>query len=252
LSQPPNPSTRAPVAASARRVTYQARVERIFDHAEDTRSLFLRMVDRPMPAFVPGMFISVAIPLAAETRTRPYTIATAPEEGEPFELCFNLVTGGAGSAWMFARRIGDAIDFNGPFGAFTLDSKPQAETIFIAEGTGIAAIRPMLKRLMTAPLAHPITLLYAADRADHLLYRQELQQMAAAEARFSLQTLAAGPDTHDVYEQLLALTRRRWIAADQARGRHFYICGVGNGVIALRDLLRGSGYERRAVRYEQW
>ena len=27
---------------------------------------------------------------------------------------------------------------------------------------------------------------------------------------------------------------------------------VGDGVIQLRDLLRGAGYERRAVHYERW
>ena len=44
----------------------------------------------------------------------------------------------------------------------------------------------------------------------------------------------------------------RWIVADADRTRQFYICGVGDGVIQLRDLLRGSGYERRAVHYERW
>jgi hypothetical protein len=30
------------------------------------------------------------------------------------------------------------------------------------------------------------------------------------------------------------------------------VCGVGKGVLRLRDLLRGAGYEWRAVHYEQW
>lgn len=239
-------------AGSLKRTSYRAQVERIFEHAVDTRSLFLRMVNGAMPRYAPGMFISVAIPLEAETRTRPYSIATTPEQGEPFELCFNLVAGGAGSAWMFDRRVGDTIDFIGPFGAFTLDRVPEAEKVFIAEGTGIAAIRPMLKRLTISPLAYPVSLLYAADRADHLLYREELERMADADAQFDLQMIVAGPGAVTVYERLIEMTRRQWVEADQERRRHFYICGVGKGVIALRDLLRGSGYERRAVRYEQW
>ena len=239
-------------AGGPKRTSYQACVERIFEHAEDTRSLFLRTVNGAMPRFVPGMFISVPIPLETETRTRPYSIATSPEEGEPFEVCFNLVPGGAGSAWMFERHLGDTINFIGPFGAFTLDRAPGGETVFIAEGTGIAAIRPMLKRLMMNPLARPVSLLYAADRADHLLYREELERIASADPHFNLQMLVAGPDTNAIYERLIDMTRQQWIEADQERGRHFYICGVGKGVIALRDLLRGSGYERRSVRYEQW
>jgi CDP-4-dehydro-6-deoxyglucose reductase len=241
-----------PAARSAKRTSYRARVERIFEHAEDTRSIFLRVVNGRMPHYLPGMFISVAIPLENETRSRPYSIATSPEEGEPFELCFNLVPGGPGSAWMFDRRIGDMIDFVGPFGAFTLDRAPEAETVFIAEGTGIAAIRPMLKRLTMSSLSYPVSLLYVADRADHLLYREELEHIAAADGRFDLQTLVAGPGAEKVYARLIETTRWRWVDGDQERGRHFYICGIGKGVIALRDLLRGFGYERRAVRYEQW
>jgi ferredoxin-NADP reductase len=42
------------------------------------------------------------------------------------------------------------------------------------------------------------------------------------------------------------------VDADSDRTRHFYVCGVGKGVLRLRDLLRGAGYERRAVHYEQW
>jgi ferredoxin-NADP reductase len=239
-------------ASGAKRSLYRARVERIFDHAEDTRSLFLRMSEGTLPRFIPGMFISVAIPLATETRTRPYTIATSPEDGEPFELCFNLVPGGAGSAWMFGRRIGDVIDFIGPFGAFTLDRPPSAETVFIAEGTGIAAIRPMLKRLRKAPLNYPVRLLYAADRADHLLYREELEAVASANPRFTFKSIIASGGADALYQLLLETTRQFWVEADGDRGRHFYICGIGKGVIALRDLLRGSGYERRAVHYEQW
>ena len=55
----------------------------------------------------------------------------------------------------------------GPFGNFTLDAPPQMETIFIAEGTAIAPIRPMLHLAQAASHApmflllmrHPIALI---------------------------------------------------------------------------------------------
>ena len=46
--------------------------------------------------------------------------------------------------------------------------------------------------------------------------------------------------------------RRRWLERDADRTRHFFICGVGDVVPRLRDLLRGGGYDRRAVQYEKW
>ena len=44
----------------------------------------------------------------------------------------------------------------------------------------------------------------------------------------------------------------RYVHADTDRTRHFWICAVGDVVRRLREALRAAGYERRAVRYEQW
>jgi ferredoxin-NADP reductase len=248
-------ATPAPTVSSARqRPSLRAGVERIFDHCSDTRSLYLRMTEGSLPRFMPGMFISIAIPLAAETRIRPYTIASSPEDSEPFEICFNRVPNGPGAAWLFERVVGDELNFTGPFGAFTLDRAPAAETVFIAEGTAIAPIRPMIRRaIATAATAQSMTLLYAADRAEHLLYSAEFEHLAATQAGFSYDPMImSGEDSAALNSRLLDEVRGRWVNADADRSRHFYLCGVGKGVIALRDLLRGAGYERRAVRYEQW
>ena len=234
------------------RPSYRARVERIFDHCADTRSLFLRMLSGRLPPYSPGMFVSITIPLANEMRVRPYTIATSPEDGEPFELCFNLVPNGPGAAWMFERRVGDLLDFTGPFGAFTLEGAPSRELVFIAEGTAIAPIRAMLRRALSQHIMHPVHLLYAARNSEHLLYRNELESLSQAHQPFSFEPLVIPAEDDLLYQQLLDEVQRRWIAGDSDRSRQFFICGIGPGVLKLRDRLRQAGYERRAVRYEQW
>lgn len=230
-----------------RKASQRARVERIFDHNADTRSLFLR-TEQPR-RFVPGQFISITIPLGDETRTRAYTVAGQPEPNL-IEICFNQVAGGRGVAWLFQRAVGDTLEFTGPFGAFTMDRPPQSETIFIAEGTAIAPIRPMLHLAQSAAHA-PMLLLYGASSPERILYRRELESIAARDSAFAMETFVA-PSTDDLYLRLTAEAELRWVKADLNRARQFYICGVGRGVIRIRDLLRGSGYERRSVRYEQW
>jgi ferredoxin-NADP reductase len=231
----------------------QARVERIFDHAADTRSLFLSPTTGKSLRFKPGQFISISIPLGDETRSRPYTIASSPDDPGPFEICFNRVKGGRGVDWLFERRAGDMLEFTGPFGTFALDSDPAPgiEIGFIAEGTAIAPIRPMLKRALAgsgrAPTMH---LIYAAQDREHILYRGELDEMARTAPNFSYEAVIAPAEKID--GRLIELANARWIVADSDRTRQFYLCGVGDGVIRLRDLLRGSGYERRAVHYERW
>ena len=235
---------------SPARNSYRAEIERIFDHNHDTRSLFLRMPSDQKLKFVAGQFISILIPLGDEVLRRPYSIAS-PIESELFEICFNRVPSGRGVGWLFDRTRGDSLEFMGPFGNFAIDRPAQTETIFIAEGTTIAPIRPMLHLAQTGPHAG-MFLLYAARDRDHILYREELENLAARDSNLHFETIIADNSATDLYQVLHDEAVRRWVHADTNRSRQFYICGVGKGVTSLRDLLRSSGYERRVVHYEQW
>jgi ferredoxin-NADP reductase len=237
-----------PAAPPPRRPLYRARIEHMRDHNADTRSLFLRVIDGGQLAFVPGQFISISLALEHETRVRPYTIASSPEQTDAIEVCFNQVPGGEGVQYLFGRKVGDELQFTGPFGAFAMDRPPEHECIFIAEGTAIAPIRPMIRRTLASGARPALSLLYAASDSDHLLYSDEIAQWSAAGVNFA--PLLATPT--ELYDRLIAETQRRWVDGDSDRSRHFYVCGVGKGVLRLRDLLRGAGYERRGVHYEQW
>src|SRR5208337_1067189 len=82
--------------AAGMRAALNARVEKIFDHAADTRSLFLSLTSGKHLRFIPGQFISITIPLGDETRSRPYSVASDAED--PFDLR------GAGSRAYPVRR----------------------------------------------------------------------------------------------------------------------------------------------------
>ncbi len=231
----------------------RARVERIEDHAADVRSLFLRIDEGRRLKFVPGQFISVSIPLDDETRTRAYSITSAAEDGNLVEICFNRVEQGRGVSWLFDRKVGDTIDLIGPFGVFTMERAPEVETVLIAEGTAIAPLRPMLHLAASTDSHAPIFVLYAADSREHVLYLSELEEIASRDPNVAMETVVMpGADPASLYDRLLAEADARWVKGDDVRTRRFYICGVGKGVLRIRDLLRGAGYERRSVRYEQW
>jgi len=221
----------------------QGRLARVVEHAPDTRSLFLRLPAGERLVFRPGQFISCLLPVNGETLTRPYSLASSPED-EELEICLNLVEGGRGSRHLLGLPVGAAVRFTGPWGTFVLDRAPEAEAVFIADGTGIAPIRPMLRRALATATRHPLRLLHGADGERGLLYRAELEALAREHDRFTFEQVARA--------ELAAEVARRWVDADADRSRRFFICGIGDVVPTLRDLLRRAGYERRAVQYERW
>jgi ferredoxin-NADP reductase len=219
-------------------VEYEARVERIAEHAPDTRSLFLHGVRLQ---YRPGQFISCLLPVGGETLIRPYSIVSEPGDDD-LEICLNRVPGGLGSAYLLALAVGSALRFTGPWGTFVLDRAPDAETVFIADGTGIAPILPMIRRAVATASGRPLRLLHAAG--DVFLYRAELDDLARRGPALTVERVRSATLEVEV--------ARRWIDADGDRTRRFYVCGVGAIVPRLRDMLRGAGYERRAVQYEKW
>ncbi|HLK12480.1 MAG TPA: FAD-binding oxidoreductase [Candidatus Binatia bacterium] len=214
----------------------EARVERVVAHAPGTRTLVLRLPPGERLAFRPGQFVSCLLPVGGERLIRPYSIASSPEEPARLEILLDLVPGGPGSRHLFGLGPGDRLRFTGPWGTFVLDRPPDAEAVFVAAETGIAPIRPMLRRA-AATAVHPLRLLYGTALG---LYHDEL----AALPGVTVEVVAP--------RALEAAVAARFIQADDDRSRHFYLCGVGEQVTRLRDGLRAAGYARRAVQYEKW
>ncbi|MBM4256412.1 MAG: FAD-dependent oxidoreductase [Deltaproteobacteria bacterium] len=232
----------------------EAIIDRIVEHNSDTRSLFLRFPNDQRLNFIPGQFLSLQLPVAGKILTRPYSIASNPEDRGPLEICFNLVPEGQGSHYLFSLGAGDSVTFTGPWGTFVLGQAPSAECIFLADGIGIVPIRPMIHRALKSHSQFAVRLLYHVAREYELLYRTELEAWTQQHVQFSLELL--GGYTSDrlstVQGSLLEYVEDQYVKRDEDRSRHFYICGVGSQVTQLRDLLRGAGYQRRAVVYEKW
>lgn len=225
-------------------LTYDATIERIVEIAPETRCFFLRLPAAVRFSFVPGQFISCLLPVGGETLIRPYTIASHPEDAGVLEICLNRVPDGPGSSYLFDQHVGAGVRFTGPWGTFTLESPLDAECVFIADGPGVVPVRPMLRRALASDGPRAIRLHHSAPSAPHLLWADEFDAAARAHSQFSFAPLLG--------RSLFEFVEQRYVAGDADRSRHFYICGVGDIVPRLRDLLRGAGYERRAVKYEKW
>lgn len=231
-----------------------ATIERIVERTPDTRSFFLRLAGgRPIP-FVPGQFLSFLLPAGGTTLTRAYTIASLPDETALVEICLNRVPGGPGSAYLFNRREGDELRFTGPWGRFVLDETSDAEHVFIADRVGVVPFRPMLARLLTGRPESPVRLVYGAARESELLFLDEWRAWERRCAGFSFHPLTpgAGQDAYSIEATVVPYVEQRFVHADANRDRRFYLCGIGRPTLRLRDILRGTGYARSAVKYEKW
>ena len=239
-------------SGGGRRV-HRATVVRVHEHVPATRSLFLRLAGGERLAFTPGQFVSCEIPVGADAPlVRAYSIASSPEDDE-LELCIDRVANGPGSTHLFSLAAGDELAFTGPFGSFALADPPPVPLVFVAEGTGIAPIRPMVRRALERGGTQPITVLHGARWDHELVYRDDFEAWAERHPRLHFETVLLATEAEiGPIDALEGLVLERFVRGDDDRTRRFWICGVGPMVGRLRDALRAAGYERKAVRVEQW
>src|SRR5580704_3225729 len=88
----------------------QAKLVSWVDIAPGVRHFVFEAPELQRLDFVPGQFVSLTDSIAGRAVTRAYSIASAPGEGNRFELCLNLVDGGAFTPHLFELSPGDTVD----------------------------------------------------------------------------------------------------------------------------------------------
>lgn len=204
-------------------------------------------------AFTPGQFVSVIDRENGKKVTRAYSIAS-PRGGNRFALCLNRGEDGIVSPWLFGLKRGDEVQMHGPLGYFTL-RHPGRRAIFVATGTGIAPFRSMLLDHLpkTAPA---ITLLFGVRYEEDLLYREELEKLAAEYQSFRFMptlTRPAGSWTgrtgrvQQHLEEALAIR-----VPEELPTVDVYICGVKEMVDEVRKELKRRGFDRKQIICEKY
>lgn len=205
-----------------------------------------------------------------EEITRAYSIASPPMDNNRFALCLNRVQDGFMSNFLCEMKEGSEITCQGPFGDFIL-RPPLRDTIFIATGTGIAPFRSMLHWLfgsdaesakdgrgrpssIDAQSRHQgkqLSLMFGNRTEKDIYYHDEFLHLAQEHANFHyLPTLSRGAPE---WTGLRGYVQEHVPAIAQVRtDMHAYICGLDKMVKANRDLLKGMGWDRKAILYEKY
>ena len=216
--------------------------------APNTRHFEFEALDW-VAAFVPGQFLSLTHVLGDNEITRAYSIASAPD-GKRFALCANLVPEGHFSPFLFELKIGEEIDFKGPYGAFIL-RRPVSDSIFVATGTGIAPFRSMLHGKLSEHPNSQFSLIFGVRHEHGLLYHDEWANLARTTPNFEYMPTLSRP-THTwtglsgrVHDHVLRTLGDR-------RDVDIYICGLREMVDELRAKLKEIGVDRKRMIYEKY
>jgi 3-ketosteroid 9alpha-monooxygenase subunit B len=128
-----------------------------------------------------GQHLTFELPWEDLTVTRCYSLSSCPDLGETLKIGVKRVEGGRISNWLNDNlKVGDSIMASVPEGRFVLDPETRtgAPLFLFAGGSGITPIISLLKSAL-ATTKRSITLLYANQDPDSVIYGAELARLAS-------------------------------------------------------------------------
>jgi glycine betaine catabolism B len=232
-------------------------VTRIEDETYNTKRFWIQVPELERFDFEPGQFVTLDLPIHEKPnkRWRSYSIASAPDGTNTFELLVVLLDGGPGSTYLFHEiSIGSALTLRGPQGVFILPQPIEKDLFFICTGTGIAPFRSMLHHINTHNVPHKnIYLIFGTRSQRDLLYTAEMRALETELPGFRfIPTLSREQwdgccgYVHAVYENLIAVNRSNGTLPEA----QFYLCGWKAMVDEAKQRVLALGYDRKAVHLE--
>jgi ferredoxin-NADP reductase len=220
-----------------------------------TRRFWIQVPDLDNFDFKPGQFVTLDLPIHEQKnkRWRSYSIASAPDGTNVFELVIVYLEGGLGTTYLFNEiKEGSEILLRGPQGKFTLPEPIAEDLYFICTGTGIAPFRSMVHFLHNHKLPHQnLHLIFGCRKMGDGLYIDELKELEKKESGFFFHPCYSREEevpegaqkgyVHPVYE---ALTQQGKTPAK------FYLCGWKNMIDEAKQRITAMGYDRKAIHLE--
>jgi ferredoxin-NADP reductase len=219
------------------------------------RSLVLGCADGQPLAFVPGQWVNLHVDVGGgELDKRAYSIASAPDTAHPerFEIAVTRVDSGRVSCALHELPVGARLAMDGPHGFFTREGAESEPALLVGTGTGVCPLRAMLQAELRAASGPSITLLFGARVEEEILYRAELEALAAAHARFSFHvTLSRAPSSWTGRRGYVQTHLHELV--DVARKPHVYVCGLTDMVTDARRVLKEElGFDRKHIHTERY
>lgn len=201
------------------------RVAEVRRERGDAVTLVVEPVGHPGLRFQPGQFAWLTLgtsPFAL--KEHPFSIASSAARGGPIEYAIKAV--GDFTRAAMDVRSGERVYLDGPYGAFTSDRHPGAQGyVFIAGGVGIAPVMGMLRTLADRGDRRPHLLFYGNRRWERVLFREELEALAARLDLRVVHILGEPPDGWQGERGLLTQAMlERHLPADRG-GLHCFLCG---------------------------
>jgi ferredoxin-NADP reductase len=190
---------------------------------------------------------------------RSYSIASPPEEPRVTLVVERIADGEVSPYLTDELRIGDRLELRGPIGGYFVWEAERSGSegeplLLVAGGSGIVPLMAMLRHRAAAGSHVPTRLLYSARTYEDLIFRMELEHLAATDpsvaVRYTL-TRAQPPGWTGYHRRIDAALLGEVVWPADAIAQAF-VCGPTPFVEVVATSLQGLSYPPARIKTERF
>jgi len=186
---------------------------------------------------------------------RSYSIASAPED-ERLVLTVDRLDDGEVSPYLTeVLMAGDKLELRGPIGGyFTWAAGDGGPLLLVGGGSGVVPLMAMLRHRAAAGSGVPTRLLYSSRSYEEIIYRDELEDLAARDGSLEvIHTLTRSrPQDWSGYDRRIDDQMLAEVAWPPDESPLAFVCGPTPLVEAVGSALVGLGHEPARAKTERF
>ncbi len=145
--------------------------------------------------FRAGQYIGLTVEINGVRTSRPYSIASSPNQLAYYELCVKKKGGGFVSPYLFENlKVGDIFEATEPMGNFYYNRIFHGKNlVFIAGGSGITPFISILRNISERALPFKVWLIFGCLTDKDILFKEELEDIQTRRPNIKVQYILSEP-----------------------------------------------------------
>jgi len=207
--------------------TLHLKVARTIRETSSTRTLRLVAREGHLPPFEAGQYINLFVEINGVRSSRPYSIASAPNQSGYYDLTVRQVEDGFVSSHLIdGIETGADLESTSPAGQFHHNPLFHGDDlVFLAGGSGITPFMSMIREVTDRDLHRRIHLIYGCRTEEDVIFGAELKQRALDFSNLTLSLVISEPTAgYDGPSGFITADLIRSLVGEPG-DKMFYVCG---------------------------
>lgn len=216
----------------------------------DINRIRIKLKDPDKIIYKPGQYVQIRIDSDSGTDFRAYSMASNPNQTDEIELNVKRIPDGLGSTFIHSLKVGDPIEFSGPYGDFFLQ-KTHRKIVCVAGGVGLAPLKSIVQYWKVNDRNRKIELYYGARTIKDLYDHDFFNELANGNENF-------------IYHPALSIPDEEWkgetgfihqvLQSNMTEGEisEAYLCGPPIMIDAVMDVLKEGHFSKDRIWFDKF